>query len=87
MNGFADKYRLSRREMEVVESVTKGLSNKLVAQDLFVTEKTIKFHLTNIFKKAGVNSRSRLIVKYNAAKYAAPAGEPSGLLVAIPIAI
>jgi DNA-binding NarL/FixJ family response regulator len=42
---------LSHREAEVAELVTKGLSNKEVASQLFVTEKTVKFHLTNIYKK------------------------------------
>lgn len=53
---------LSKREAEVVEMVTKGLSNKEVANQLFVTEKTIKFHLTNIYKKMSLKSRAQLIV-------------------------
>ena len=53
---------LSKREAEVVEMVTKGLSNKEVANQLFVTEKTIKFHLTNIYKKMNLKSRAQLIV-------------------------
>ena len=42
---------LSNRESEVAELVSKGLSNKEVANQLFVTEKTVKFHLTNIYKR------------------------------------
>jgi DNA-binding CsgD family transcriptional regulator len=53
---------LSNRESEVAELVTKGLSNKEVANQLFVTEKTVKFHLTNIYKKMNVKSRAQLIV-------------------------
>lgn len=53
---------LSNRESEVAELVTKGLSNKEVANQLFVTEKTVKFHLTNIYKKMQVKSRAQLIV-------------------------
>lgn len=53
---------LSSREAEVAELVTKGLSNKEVANQLFVTEKTVKFHLTNIYKKMNVKSRAQLIV-------------------------
>src|SRR6202051_4416917 len=53
---------LSNRETEVAELVTKGLSNKEVASQLFVTEKTVKFHLTNIYKKMSVKSRAQLIV-------------------------
>ena len=53
---------LSNREAEVAELVSKGLSNKEVANRLFVTEKTVKFHLTNIYKKMQVKSRAQLIV-------------------------
>ncbi|MEQ1664519.1 MAG: helix-turn-helix transcriptional regulator [Bdellovibrionales bacterium] len=53
---------LSNRESEVAELVTKGMSNKEVANQLFVTEKTVKFHLTNIYKKMNVKSRAQLIV-------------------------
>ena len=53
---------LSNREAEVAELVSKGLSNKEVANRLFVTEKTVKFHLTNIYKKMNVKSRAQLIV-------------------------
>src|ERR1700748_727302 len=53
---------LSNREAEVAELVTKGLSNKEVANQLFVTEKTVKFHLTNNYKKMNVKSRAQLIV-------------------------
>lgn len=53
---------LSYREAEVAEYVTKGLSNKDVANALFVTEKTVKFHLTNIYKKLKLKSRAQLIV-------------------------
>src|ERR1700723_2243925 len=53
---------LSHREAEVAELVSKGLSNKEVAGQLFVTEKTVKFHLTNIYKKMAVKSRAQLIV-------------------------
>lgn len=54
---------LSSREKEVADLVAKGLSNEEVAQRLFVTEKTIKFHLTSIYEKLGVRSRAQLIVQ------------------------
>lgn len=61
-NNLAKK-GLSRREVDVVELVATGLSNKAAADKLFVTEKTIKFHLTNIYKKLDVKSRAQLIVQ------------------------
>ena len=56
------KEGLSNREAEVADLVIQGLSNKDVANRLFVTEKTVKFHLTNIYKKMNVKSRAQLIV-------------------------
>lgn len=53
---------LSRRETDVAILVSKGLTNKEVANQLFVTEKTVKFHLTNLYKKMHVKSRTQLIV-------------------------
>jgi DNA-binding CsgD family transcriptional regulator len=58
------KYHCSSREAEVVEHVIKGQTNQEVADKLFVTEKTVKFHLTNIYRKVEVKSRAQLIVKF-----------------------
>ena len=41
------------------------MSNKAIASDLCVCEKTVKFHLTSIFKKLGVTSRAELIAKHS----------------------
>lgn len=60
--GFLKQNGLSNRETEVAALVSKGLRNKEVANKLFVTEKTVKFHLTNIYKKLKINSRSKLIL-------------------------
>lgn len=53
---------LTKSEVKVARLVAKGLANKLVADRLFVSEKTVKFHLTNIYKKMKVKSRSQFIV-------------------------
>jgi DNA-binding CsgD family transcriptional regulator len=53
---------LTKREVEVANLVRSGLSNRDIANRLFVTEKTIKFHTTSIYKKLKVKSRSQLIV-------------------------
>lgn len=53
---------LSNREAEVATLTTMGLSNKEIGNQLFVTEKTVKFHLTNIYKKLNLKSRAQLIV-------------------------
>ena len=53
---------LTKSEIPVVELVIQGLRSKEVAALLFVTEKTVKFHLTNIYKRLGINNRSQLIL-------------------------
>jgi DNA-binding CsgD family transcriptional regulator len=49
---------LSRRELEVLRLVASGLTNKLIAKQLFLSEKTIDRHVSNIFTKANVSSRA-----------------------------
>lgn len=53
---------LNVRERDVAALVSKGLSNKEVANQMTLTEKTIKFHLTNTYRKLGLKSRAQLIV-------------------------
>jgi DNA-binding CsgD family transcriptional regulator len=53
---------LSNREAEVADLVTRGLSNKEIGAQLFITEKTVKFHLVNIYQKMNLKSRAQLIV-------------------------
>lgn len=50
-------HQLSDREREVLKLVTRGLSNKLVARELGISEKTVKAHLTAIFQRIGVTDR------------------------------
>lgn len=54
--------RLSNREMEVLACVAKGYNNKDIADTLFVSEKTVKNHLTNIFRKLNVNCRTQALI-------------------------
>lgn len=51
---------LTERELEVVEHVIQGKSNDEVGAALFVVNKTVRFHLTNIFRKLGVKNRQQL---------------------------
>ena len=55
-------YKLTQREAEVAILITKGLTNKEVGNHLFITEGTVKFHLTNIYEKMRVSNRRHLIM-------------------------
>ena len=51
---------LTPREYEVASLAAEGLSNRMIAERLFVTTKTVEWHLRNTFSKLGVRSRSKL---------------------------
>lgn len=53
---------LTNREFEVLQGVCQGLSNQQLAKSLFLSEKTVKNHLTNIFRKIGVNDRTQAVL-------------------------
>lgn len=49
--------KLTRRELEILQLVSGGRSNREVARILWVADQTVKFHLANVYRKLGVNSR------------------------------
>jgi DNA-binding NarL/FixJ family response regulator len=52
--------RLTKREQQIVDGVTRGLRNKEIAHQLGISEKTVKSHLSNIFQKLGLDGRFAL---------------------------
>lgn len=54
--------RLTYREIEVLQLVSQGMSNQEMAQKLFLSEKTVKNHLTNIFRKINVTDRTQAVL-------------------------
>jgi DNA-binding NarL/FixJ family response regulator len=48
---------LTERECMILDGVARGLSNRAIGRELWVTERTVKFHLTNIYRKLGVGNR------------------------------
>ena len=52
---------LSPREQEVLQLVAEGLSNKQIAQQLIVAEGTVKYYLTSILNKLGVDNRAQAV--------------------------
>lgn len=55
---------LSKAEQQVADWLVTGASNSEIADRLFITDKTVKFHLTSIYRKAGVKSRTEYLVRY-----------------------
>lgn len=66
-NKDMDKIKLlSKREYEVLELLSKGLSNKVIGNELYISEKTVKNHVTQILKKLEVKDRVQAtIFTYN----------------------
>lgn len=58
-NGFA---RLTKREYEILTLIAEGMNNKDIAKTLFISEKTVKNHVSNVFKKIKVNDRTQAAI-------------------------
>ncbi len=57
-----DDIKLTKREKDVLHLLVKGNSNKQMAESMFISEKTVKNHLTSIFRKLGVKDRTQAAV-------------------------
>lgn len=55
---------LSNREKQIAMKIMDGLPNKLIACDLFISERTVKFHCANIYRKLDIRNRHALVAKY-----------------------
>ncbi|WP_297338049.1 response regulator transcription factor [Algoriphagus sp.] len=62
-DSFRDKYKLSRREVQIITLVKDGLTNKEIAKNLGLSQNTIETHRKNIHHKLGVNTRVELVNK------------------------
>ena len=63
--------KLSRREHEVLALLGEGLSNRAIAERLFISPETLRWHLRNLYSKTELRSRTELI------EYAASSGNPA----------
>ncbi|TYS63940.1 response regulator transcription factor [Bacillus infantis] len=54
---------LSSREQEILDGISKGLTNKAIALNMSMSQRTIEFNLTKIFTKLGVGSRTEALLK------------------------
>ncbi|UCH94277.1 MAG: response regulator [Candidatus Aminicenantes bacterium] len=57
-----ESFTLSYREKDILKAMVLGLKNKEIADKLFISENTVKTHISNIFKKFGVNNRAQAIL-------------------------
>jgi DNA-binding NarL/FixJ family response regulator len=73
--GSTGTVELSERESVVLEAVARGLSNREIGRELWISEQTVKFHLRNLYRKLGVSSRTE------AARYAYRSGLVASLTV------
>jgi len=55
---------MSAREMEVVELIAEGLSNKEISAKLFISDGTVRNHISTIMEKTGLEHRTQIAVKY-----------------------
>ena len=58
-----DEPELTRREKEVLEQLCQGKSYKMIADSIYVSEDTVRFHIKKIYKKLQVNSKSEAVIK------------------------
>lgn len=58
---------LTDRELDVIRAVAKGLSNKQIAHEIFVSESTVKFHLQNASRKLNAHRRAEIVHRASAA--------------------
>lgn len=59
-SNILDKYDLTFREIEVIELVSQGMTNKEVSNKLYISENTVKYHVKNIYTKLGIKDRNEL---------------------------
>jgi DNA-binding NarL/FixJ family response regulator len=53
---------LTERELGILQLVGEGLSNKQIGKNLFISDRTVQAHLSNIFSKLGVSSRTEAVM-------------------------
>lgn len=55
------KQQLSKREVQVMAELLNGERNKTIAQKLYISERTVKYHCTNLYRKLDIESRHQLM--------------------------
>lgn len=59
-NDIIKKYNITSRESEIIDLIIKGLTNREIGKKLYISEKTVKNHITNIYQKTNIKNRLQL---------------------------
>lgn len=63
-NPKVSKYNFTEREMDVIVAISEGLSNKEIGKKLFISEGTVRNHITSILDKTGLQHRTAIAVNF-----------------------
>ncbi|MFT6124399.1 MAG: two-component system nitrate/nitrite response regulator NarP [Shewanella sp.] len=55
---------LTPRELQILQELAEGKSNRMIAEDLHISEGTVKVHVKNLLRKANAKSRTEMAVRY-----------------------
>jgi DNA-binding NarL/FixJ family response regulator len=61
---YFETNQFSEREKDVIKLLLQGKGNKQIALELGISNRTVEFHLSNIYAKLGINTRSEAILKF-----------------------
>lgn len=62
--GKIDKSLFSEREFQIIESISRGLSNREISKELFISEGTVANYITSILNKTGLQHRTQIAIYY-----------------------
>ena len=65
---FYQHFNITDREKDIIALIIKGANNQEIGKKLFISEKTVKSHVYNIYQKSGIQNRVELINKINEGK-------------------
>lgn len=65
---FASRYGLSQRETDLMRLILEGKTNKEIAEELYISENTVKFHVRNLLHKTGCTKRKELLSLFDSTK-------------------
>lgn len=60
--GLSTREKLTERELEILAEIARGENNRAIAEKLFLSEKTVKNHITNIFRKLKLSDRTQAAI-------------------------